>query len=167
MAPHKTADAALRCARSQARPARRPGDEAPGRRGTPDFGGRPFEQCCHSDARLAPVFASRGDRGGTRTPVLLPHCSSERDAYPHLISAKRTPGTVACDDNDKPCWSPALTIAGVRGICDGSDEKSRKSGVLRLKANLREDDRPDKFGFLPHGPPCVLISTQTWAWSLR
>ena len=100
-------------------------------------------------------------------PFLLPHYSSERDAYPHLISVKRTPGTVACDDNDKPCWSPALTIAGVRGICDGSDEKSRKSGVLRLKVNLREDDRPDKFGFLPHGPPGVLISTQTWTWSLR
>ena len=137
------------------------------RRGTPDFGGRPFELRCRSDARLAPVFTSQGDRGGTRTPVLLPHCSSERDAYPYLISVKRTPGTVACDNNDKPCWSPALTIAGARGICDGSDEKSEKSGFRRLEANFREDGHPDKFGFLPHQPDGVLISTQTWTWSLR
>lgn len=96
-----------------------------------------------------------------RTPVLRLHCASERDVHPHLISAKRTrpPGAAAYNGNDRQRWPPALMVAGVRGACDGGDEKSRESGFRRLKAGLRENGCPDKFGFLPHAPAGVLIST--------
>lgn len=69
------------------------------------------------------------------------------------------PGAAAYNGNDRQRWPPALMVAGVRGACDGGDEKSRESGFRRLKAGLRENGRPDKFGFLPHAPAGVLIST--------